>query len=799
MATNVQQARDILKAQGNANPTTGQVNTIALGLKQGMTAPPVVAPPLLPSVPKNTVVQPLPTPQTLPPQSPTISQGEAGAVLSNPSAYSMDRVNQAKIAMGQTGAPSQLNNYSSEELYNAQLQGVADISAEYGLGDQPTTIEKQLEENKKQQEQKKAYMGQQSMLQTAYEDAQLNKAGRESTAATAGVEAAFSSGREGPQSAGSPMAVQQYRDISKQQMDMLNNQITQNRNARAQALLEYDQAIKAQNTQLAGNIKSRMVQLDQAQQEANTALIKAMSDRAQIDINLSAEERMQKQLQNTNLNSFKNFLTEGITLSPTAIKSFASDTGLDEGVLASAYLGSQAIRDDKNLSKEEKALKLQDAAVDLDRKIKGLDDVAARRAAHLQDLYKRGASAEEISAYKDAAGITDRDDPKYQAELKLTQAQTQKIEMDNRGEVPYGSTEWLERQGKALDVATKQKEFAALYGSEFDPTTFKIGEEVGWCGEYASQLSTAPQVGDMWSEKRKKIEDQNVSVGDKLLMPGGQYGHVAVVIGYEPATGEIKVAESNRDGRQNKGSGLGIATFGTYNVNDLNIKYGNDWGVAHGELKPKYRDAQVKPELSDKGLYNDSLNIAKEEGLSGKDAEEFAKTRVKESYAPLSEGQARAFTAYNKLKPENDTYEEITKEINQEDFADTVDVISRKVKDDNLTAQVINKYVEDPVTRRAIMSEMRWIEGALRKASGAAITGSEYSTYGTMYFPRRGDDAKTLEDKKQRRLEQAESLVGEMGPGGQRLLKKDTKPEENTDPLSIFSGIKPKTDPLKLF
>jgi len=127
---------------------------------------------------------------------------------------------------------------------------------------------------------------------------------------------------------------------------------------------------------------------------------------------------------------------------------------------------------------------------------------------------------------------------------------------------------------------------------------FGIGEPKGWCGVWASTLSTARSVGNSWTEKKQRIDSQVPTVGSKLLIPlgvtdGKGYGHVATVIGYNQSTGDIMVVESNRDGRMNKNvKNLGIATVGVYNLQNMQNKYGKNWGFASGELKPKYKEAE---------------------------------------------------------------------------------------------------------------------------------------------------------------------------------------------------------------
>lgn len=128
---------------------------------------------------------------------------------------------------------------------------------------------------------------------------------------------------------------------------------------------------------------------------------------------------------------------------------------------------------------------------------------------------------------------------------------------------------------------------------------FGVGQVGGWCGVYSSTISTASPVGDTYKEKMTHVVPGEVpSAGDKLILPLGVtdkdqgYGHVATVIGYNEATGDIYVVESNADGRQNKGNGEGVVTLGTYNINTLNTKYGEQsYGFVPGELKEPYKSS----------------------------------------------------------------------------------------------------------------------------------------------------------------------------------------------------------------
>lgn len=142
----------------------------------------------------------------------------------------------------------------------------------------------------------------------------------------------------------------------------------------------------------------------------------------------------------------------------------------------------------------------------------------------------------------------------------------------------------------------------------FDDASFGIGKLQGWCGVYAGRISTAENVGDYWSQKRTHIDKQKgIKAGDKILIPlgvkwvGGKpqgYGHVMVAITDENASGDFAVAQSNADGRQNRGEGPGIASYGAYNSNELTKRYKSEWGAVNGKLKVNVWNKGVAQQMS---------------------------------------------------------------------------------------------------------------------------------------------------------------------------------------------------------
>jgi hypothetical protein len=73
-----------------------------------------------------------------------------------------------------------------------------------------------------------------------------------------------------------------------------------------------------------------------------------------------------------------------------------------------------------------------------------------------------------------------------------------------------------------------------------------------------------------------------------------------------------------------------------------------------------------------------------------------------------------------------------------------------------------------------------FLVGILRKESGAAVSASEWERYGKMYFPQPGNDAETIELKRQFRQAAIDGMIREAGPG--------YKPAAGASPASTTSA-----------
>jgi hypothetical protein len=241
------------------------------------------------------------------------------------------------------------------------------------------------------------------------------------------------------------------------------------------------------------------------------------------------------------------------------------------------------------------------------------------------------------------------------------------------------------------------------------------------------------------------------------------YGHAGMVQGISPDGKTVYTIEANADGSCGTGTKC-AATSNNVSVRERPIN------EIYGFFPPKSGQL-VNSATGDveNGLYQEFIQEAKNSGITNtKDQKKFADERLKASYTDMTEFEAKAYDAYITTQEEAKVYDSLMKNTDVEDFADTVNVISNKIKETGLTPEVINRFVTDPTQRRAIYSEMRWLQSILRKESGAAIGKTEYDSYGSQYFPRAGDDEKTIQDKANARSRKEKSLYGQIGASGKR-------------------------------
>lgn len=491
--------------------------------------------------------------------------------------------------------------------------------------DLPTSLDEYVAQFKEQQEEEMSRAERDIAFEQEQEEQQFRRMSEQGQASIGSITASLAQGREGAMSALAPKATQEYKTTIQQNIGQARGRLDMANTRREELLSDLQDAQRAGREDLAKGIEAQLANAELQITQARTELLNAQSQASDLAINLM-------QTTQDSYNSFKDLVGTGAVMSPDSIFSTAQQLGIDPMAAYDYYQGVQSIRDSKSLDLVEKAQLIDEKNMELDMMARGVTTEKLQNIDYLENLYRSGATQEEISRTKQVLGITDEMDPVYQMTLRQMSAETKMAELEaaNYGKPPQpGTKEYFEYEKARLEVEEAKFKMQDLYGTTtvnvdrgaIYNDVFPVGNVGGWCGVYASTVSTGPKVGNSWSEKKQRISHRtNPQQGNKLLIPmgvgtdGKGYGHVAVVLDFDPISGNITTLESNADGRQNTDRGgnvKGVITIENRNINELNATYGTNWGFTTGELKEPYKSQiqkqvevqeEAMPKIGDKPL-----------------------------------------------------------------------------------------------------------------------------------------------------------------------------------------------------
>lgn len=144
-------------------------------------------------------------------------------------------------------------------------------------------------------------------------------------------------------------------------------------------------------------------------------------------------------------------------------------------------------------------------------------------------------------------------------------------------------------------------------------------------------------------------------------------------------------------------------------------------------------------------------------------AADAAEKRAEQARAekPPTEGQTNSANAYTSMTKAQQAYDRMLKDTKvppsmSSTFYDTQKTLFENAKPGMLMGDLM-KQVPDASMRRQIQAELDWLAPHLRKVSGAAISPAEYIAEGNRFFPRKGDDGKTVAEKEASRKQTVEN------------------------------------------
>ncbi len=369
------------------------------------------------------------------------------------------------------------------------------------------------------------------------------------------------------------------------------------------------------------------------------AMLKGMQTKGATEATKAKLENQSKVLEN-----LKAMTEQGVVPSDATLENIAKGTGIDTWTLKQYSTMASAIMAEKDIDEDKKLMELDKLNFELDRISRGITNAELEKVDYITQLYKKGVSADEIARAKRMMGVKDEDDPVYMAELRqqIAKATMAEYEAENQGQPPKpGTKEYLAYKKAELELESAKIErneklgLPADYGLApielsdkeykdiFRPSGLsKYGHKLGnfECGEAYNKLTDGKKVGDLYSTKMAIVTKRgDPQEGNGLIIPlkgAGKYGHIETVIQSDGQN--FTTVSFNRDGR-------GGQTIQRYTVDDLNKKYGNNWGFSDSKFKSNYSSA---------------LDKSTSAATAAPAAAKWAETYIDASYGKTEEGKA---------------------------------------------------------------------------------------------------------------------------------------------------------------
>lgn len=368
-----------------------------------------------------------------------------------------------------------------------------------------------------------------------------------------------------------------------------------------QAKANLDLATKQNNTQLIQQYQSELDNAQLAVEQADTDYYNSLTS-AQ-----TAQTDAQKS-QVASLQAFQGMVDNGQELSPDTIMSLSDQLGIPMDTLYGYYQGVSNIRADKSLDEQTKGVALEQAQQNLMDQVTGMNTQAAQAVKGLTTLRQSGASEDVIAAYKNAAGITDYNDPLTQAKLSLDQANA-KIAYNEANGILTNPTDLIDLAQKTYDyyqsmgyqagaVPTGGSYGASTYTTEDGLPGVQIAVQEGQsldnpdttrdeaqCGAFVNDVFGAQLMGDTIQQK-ESVMDKSIKVpepGMAFVMDlNDTYGHTGIVEAVHPAQGTMDIVEDNW--KKDPATGKGIVTRRTVPISSAVgfVKNPNSSSVGQG-------------------------------------------------------------------------------------------------------------------------------------------------------------------------------------------------------------------------
>lgn len=445
-----------------------------------------------------------------------------------------------------------------ENLITGQQEGTEQFAADIGLDvDVPTSLEEFSAELLAEQGEETTSFERSAEFTAQQAEFQASQFKNQAETALAAAQAALSPGREGVVSAG---AAEVFAQLESNVMGQINQAIAAKDETMARINDARDQLADAQaqgREDLARSLEGAIATMEQEIKQLDIDLLETQT--IALDSALSAISTMsnieiaQQSSTRANLDSFQSMIETGATLTAEAIDSFATSLNIDFSAANDFYTGAQAIRDDKTLSNEEKAIQNATLLQDFENLVNNVSTAQAQNLQFYQKLSDSGQySTAEMSAFARALGFEDANDPKLLADIAKTQGDTEGSDVSIGGGEP--TEDPITFQVGDLSVTAQptfasalQQADAAMFAATGehidvrDSLRSSAQQEAIWAdSEQGTKFRAAPP-GSSFHEKGLAIDVNNWEAAQPFL------AEVGIVNGLAGDMGHFSMGEMNPD------------------------------------------------------------------------------------------------------------------------------------------------------------------------------------------------------------------------------------------------------------
>ena len=446
----------------------------------------------------------------------------------------------------------------AEEQLRGEFKTAFDRAGELGITLPFKTLQEFIDWKQAAPQSDIDYLTKQQDIARQLESAQMRQAFEQMDHAASGMTAMMAQHREGAMAETPLMFAGQFKDQMARQKNQIRLEMQSAQLQREKAMEDLKRAQEAGNIQLAEAIEGQIASIE--------SHIRQIDDQAMRTALMASEEARAIQAQLTaNLTTFTNLVNQGTELSTEGIMGFAHSLNIPFEVAYDYYHGAALIREDRSLGIMERELALAQKAQNLQDQVRGVETAAAKNTEYLRSMYARGDSAELINAFKSAAGITDMDDPMYQARLQA-QYLSNLVDQKRLSGQPLGfkeMLEWSDAMQRAGGGAVLPADGTRYPGGAYDAIQVGSGIFVDasvparsghyQCGAFVNDYFGERLMGDSYADKTKHINSTVPVVGAAFIKPlqNGEYapyGHTGIVERIDYMNQIIHTVEANAKG-----------------------------------------------------------------------------------------------------------------------------------------------------------------------------------------------------------------------------------------------------------